>query len=219
MPGFTAVPMTGATLTTTAHSTVTHLKIRNVIGIVPGSQHSDDVISPYRPLGSISALSRTSWGLTKSIAARSITAWASPAFWRSARPSRTPTTRPKRSSAIICWILEKQGLLGSAYFSEHPVWPLDHIIGGINIDANLPQAPSHDLGLIGSGASEMEVLLAGLLKTLRRVIPPDSKPEKGSFYRSDHISLARVGVPTLDPDGWCDLIAGGKKAGRTVCDG
>jgi Zn-dependent M28 family amino/carboxypeptidase len=50
------------------------------------------------------------------------------------------------------------------------------------------------------------------------VISPDPEPEKGTFYRSDHISLAKVGVPMLDPGGGYDLINGGKKAGQAIRD-
>jgi Zn-dependent M28 family amino/carboxypeptidase len=125
---------------------------------------------------------------------------------------------PKRSIAFICWTLEEQGLLGSEYFGKHPVWPLNHIVGGINLDMNLPEGPSRDLVLVGNGASELEDILAGTLKAQGRVIAPDPEPEKGMFYRSDHISLAKVGVPMLYPDGGFDLLAGGKKAGQAVRD-
>jgi Zn-dependent M28 family amino/carboxypeptidase len=125
---------------------------------------------------------------------------------------------PKRSVAIICWTLEEQGLLGSQYFAEHPVWPLSHIVGGVNIDADPPEGRAHDLVLIGDGASELDDWLAAALKTQNRVISPDPEPEKGHFYRSDHISLAKVGVPMLDPDGGYDLVDGGKAAGQAVRD-
>jgi Zn-dependent M28 family amino/carboxypeptidase len=72
--------------------------------------------------------------------------------------------------------------------------------------------------VIGNGASELEDDLAAVLKTQGRVISPDPEPEKGSFYRSDHISLAKVGVPMLDPDGGYDLLVGGVAAGQTVRD-
>jgi Zn-dependent M28 family amino/carboxypeptidase len=64
----------------------------------------------------------------------------------------------------------------------------------------------------------MEELLADVLKTQNRVITPDPEPEKGGFYRSDHISLSRVGVPMLDPAGGYNLIVGGTAAGQAVRD-
>ncbi|MDE3116389.1 MAG: M28 family peptidase, partial [Pseudomonadota bacterium] len=123
---------------------------------------------------------------------------------------------PDRSIAFIDWTLEEQGLLGSQYFAEHPIWPLNHIVGGVNLDANLPEGRAHDMVVVGNGASQLEDILAGVLKTQDRVISPDPEPEKGMFYRSDHISLAKVGVPMLDPAGGYDLIDGGTKAGEAV---
>jgi Zn-dependent M28 family amino/carboxypeptidase len=124
--------------------------------------------------------------------------------------------RPQRSIAFIDWTLEEQGLLGSLYFAEHPLWPVSHIVGGLNIDAPLPEGRAHDLVLIGNGASELEPILASALKTQNRVISPDPEPEKGYFYRSDHISLAKVGVPMIDPAGGYDLLEGGKEAGQAI---
>ena len=125
---------------------------------------------------------------------------------------------PQRSIAIICWTMEEQGLLGSQYFAQHPLWPLSHIVAGINLDANLPEGRARDMIVVGNGASELEDMLADVLKTQGRTIAPDPEPEKGAFYRSDHISLAKVGVPMLDPGGGYDLIVGGKAAGQALRD-
>jgi Zn-dependent M28 family amino/carboxypeptidase len=74
------------------------------------------------------------------------------------------------------------------------------------------------LVLVGNGASELEDTLKTVLAAQNRVISPDPEPEKGSFYRSDHISLAKVGVPMLYPSGGYDLIKGGKPAGQKIRD-
>ena len=70
--------------------------------------------------------------------------------------------------------------------------------------------------IVGSGASELEDMFAQVLRLQNRVITPDPEPEKGFFYRSDHISLAKVGVPMLYPDGGFDLRAGGTAGGLAV---
>jgi Zn-dependent M28 family amino/carboxypeptidase len=216
-PGFKAVPMTGETLTADAHSTVSHLKTRNIIGVVPGSKHPDDYIlytAHWDHLGikpDVPGPDKIYNGAVDNGMGVSSILELGEAFAH----DKTPL---KRSIAIICWTLEEQGLLGSEYFGKHPLWPLSHIVGGINIDANLPEGPAHDLALVGNGASEMEDILAAALKTEDRVISGDPEPEKGHFYRSDHISLAKVGVPMLDPDNGFDLVAGGKVAGQAVRD-
>ena len=112
--------------------------------------------------------------------------------------------------------MEEQGLLGSEYFAEHPLWPRNHIVGVLNTDADGPKGPAHDMALGGNGQSELEDYLAGALKTQNRVISPDPEPEKGGFFRSDHFSLARFGIPAISLGGGTDLIDGGKDAGKTL---
>jgi Zn-dependent M28 family amino/carboxypeptidase len=216
-PGFTAVAMTGEALSAEAHSTVTHMITRNVIGVVNGSVRPDDYIlytAHWDHLGvkpDIPGPDKIYNGAVDNGIGVAGMLEIGEAFAQRKPP-------PKRSVAIICWTLEEQGLLGSQYFAEHPVWPLSHIVGGVNIDADPPEGRAHDLVLIGDGASELDDWLAAALKTQNRVISPDPEPEKGHFYRSDHISLAKVGVPMLDPDGGYDLVDGGKAAGQAVRD-
>ena len=192
-----------------------HLKTRNVIGVVQGAKHPDDYIiytGHWDHLGikpDVAGPDKIYNGAVDNGMGVSSILEMGEAFAHD-KPA------PQRSIAIVCWTLEEQGLLGSEYFAKHPVWPLSHIVGGINIDANNPEGPAHDLALIGNGASEMEDILADALKMQGRVISGDPEPEKGHFYRSDHISLAKVGVPMLDPGGGLDLVKGGKEAGQAV---
>jgi Zn-dependent M28 family amino/carboxypeptidase len=125
-------------------------------------------------------------------------------------------TPPVRSVAILCWTLEEQGLLGSEYFAKNPLWPLKDIVAGINQDGGLPEGGARDMVIVGSGASDLEDMLAQVLRLQNRVISPDPEPEKGGFYRSDHISLAKVGVPMIYPSGGFDLRVGGTAAGLAV---
>ena len=216
-PGFRAVRMAGETLSAELHSSIAHMRTRNVIGVILGSQHPDDVVlytAHWDHLGvkpDVPGPDKIYNGAIDNGMGVSSILEIGQAFEHDHPP-------PKRSVAIICWTLEEQNLLGSAYFAQHPIWPLSHIVGGINIDANLPEGPAHDLVLIGNGSSQMEDLLATALRQQHRVITPDPEPQKGSFYRSDHISLSKVGVPMLDPDNGYDLIAGGKVAGQAVRD-
>ena len=111
--------------------------------------------------------------------APSTTAWASPRSWKSPKNFAADKPRPQRSIAFIAWTLEEQGLLGSEYFAEHPIWPLNHIVGGINLDANLPEGRAHDMVLVGNGASQLEDMLADVLKTQDRHITPDPRAGEG----------------------------------------
>ncbi len=120
---------------------------------------------------------------------------------------------PERSAMFLAVTLEESGLLGSAYYAENPIVPLNKTVAGINIDGMLPTGPSNDMVVIGYGASELEDRLKDVLDQQERRLVPDGKPEAGFFYRSDHISLAKKGVPMLYADGGIDLVDGGVAAG------
>ena len=122
--------------------------------------------------------------------------------------------RPRRSILLAAVTAEESGLLGSAYMGENPPVPLKDIVGGVNIDAILPTPPSKDIIVVGYGASELEDLLKDAADKQGRYLKADPEPEKGYFYRSDHISLAKKGVPMLYADGGVDLVDGGVEAGE-----
>nr|WP_321440940.1 M28 family metallopeptidase [uncultured Hyphomonas sp.] len=121
-----------------------------------------------------------------------------------------------RSVMFLSVTLEESGLLGSEYFAQHPTVPLNKIVAGINMDGSLPVGRTHDMVVVGYGASELEDMLIDYLETQDRVVKPDPKPEAGSFYRSDHISLAKRGVPMLYADGGEDKLDGGIAAGKAI---
>ena len=104
---------------------------------------------------------------------------------------------PDRSVIFVAVTAEESGLLGSAYYGEKPLVPLAQTVGGINIDAMLPVGKTKDMTVIGFGASELEDLLKRQIEKRAMYVVPDDKPEAGYFYRSDHISLAKLGVPML----------------------
>ena len=121
---------------------------------------------------------------------------------------------PERSILFLAVTAEESGLLGSAYFAEAPLVPFKQIVGGINIDAILPTPPTRDLIVVGFGSSELEDLLKIAADQNGQYLRPDAEPEKGFFYRSDHISLAKKGVPMLYADSGIDFVDGGEAAGR-----
>jgi Zn-dependent M28 family amino/carboxypeptidase len=213
--GFKPVAMAGETLSAHLVSRIEHHASRNVVGVIKGTAQPDDYFLytahwdhlGYKP-GMPGPDKIYNGAIDNAMGVANIL-------------EITETMvhdRPKRSVAFIAWTLEEQGLLGSQYFAAHPLWPLNHIVGGINLDGGLPRGAARDLVVVGNGASELEIPLATALKAQGRVISPDPEPEKGAFYRSDHISLAKVGVPMLYPSGGYDLVQGGKKAGQAIRD-
>jgi Zn-dependent M28 family amino/carboxypeptidase len=121
---------------------------------------------------------------------------------------------PERSVIFVAVTAEESGLLGSAYYAEKPLVPLKQTVAGINIDAMLPTGPTKDIMVKGYGASELEDLLKAELDTREMYIVPDDKPEAGSYYRSDHISLAKKGVPMLYADTGNDHVTKGLTYGE-----
>ena len=214
-PGFKAVPMAGETLSADLHSKVDHMMTRNVIGVVRGSKHPNEYVL-YTAHWDHLGIKPDVAGPDKIYNGAIDNGMGVSSILELAEKFASDKPAPQRSVAFIGWTMEEQGLLGSQYFAEHPAWPLNHIVAGVNLDANLPQGRAHDMTVTGSGASQLEDILTDVLKTQSRVISPDPEPEKGYFYRSDHISLAKVGVPMLDPGGGFDLVDGGKAAGMAV---
>jgi len=125
---------------------------------------------------------------------------------------------PKRSVLFLAVTAEESGLLGSAYYAESPLFPLRDAVAGYNIDAMHPIGPTKDVIVVGSGASELEDQLRVLVEADGRYLRPDPEAEKGYFYRSDHISLAKKGVPMLYIKSGIDAIDGGTEFGRAFKD-
>lgn len=124
----------------------------------------------------------------------------------------------ERSLLFLAVTAEESGLLGSQYFAEYPPIDLSNIVAGYNFDGVLPIGKTRDMIVVGYGASELEDILKAELDKIDKYIVPDPQPEKGFFYRSDHISFAKKGVPMLYADGGFDKIDGGKEAGRAFAD-
>jgi len=117
---------------------------------------------------------------------------------------------PGRSIVFLAVTGEEQGLLGSEYYAQHPVFPLNKTVADLNMDALSAYGPMRDLTVIGYGQSELDDYAREAAKEQNRYILPDQHPEKGSFYRSDHFSFAFVGVPALDAKGAFESRARGK---------
>ena len=122
--------------------------------------------------------------------------------------------RPKRTVLFLVVTGEEQGLLGSEYYGGHPLYPLTKTLADINIDGMQTAGPARDIEVIGYGNSTLDDLAASVLAQDGRVVVPDTQPEKGSFYRSDHFEFARVGVPAFYTSSGTDIIGKDPGYGR-----
>ena len=113
---------------------------------------------------------------------------------------------------------EESGLLGSAYYAANPVFPLEKTVGGVNMDALSTYGLAHNVTVIGKGKSQLDAYLERALAKQKRVASDEPTPEKGFYYRSDHFSFAKRGVPMVYFEGGEDLVKGGKEAGRKAAE-
>jgi len=105
--------------------------------------------------------------------------------------------KPRRSVLFASVTAEEQGLLGSEYLGKHPPIPADKISLDLNFDDVPPLGSPQETEVSGSERTTFYPTVEAMSKEFRLAIRPDSHPEAGHFYRSDHFSLARVGVPAF----------------------
>jgi Zn-dependent M28 family amino/carboxypeptidase len=124
--------------------------------------------------------------------------------------------RTDRSVLFLFVTAEEKGLLGSAYYGSHPLYPLAKTVADINMDAMGVSGQAHDMSTSGSGQTDLQDTLTQFLKRENRAYSPDPSPEAGHFYRSDHFNFAKVGVPAISVGSGEDLLKGGKAAGAAA---
>jgi len=117
-----------------------------------------------------------------------------------ARAFKSLRTPPKRTMLFLMVTAEEQGLLGSQYYAEFPLYPLEKTLAVINIDGVNQWGRTSDLTVVGLGASELDDYARTAATEQQRTLTPDPEAEKGFYYRSDHFNFAKKGVPAFYPD-------------------
>jgi Zn-dependent M28 family amino/carboxypeptidase len=135
-----------------------------------------------------------------------------------ARAFRAMKTPPERTVVFLSVTAEEQGLLGSAYYAEHPVYPPEKTVANINMDVLNTYGETKDLVVVGMGQSELEDYLKAAAEKRGGYIVDHSRPETGSYFRSDHFNFAKIGIPALYQGSGIDLIGKGKEAGQKLRD-
>ena len=111
------------------------------------------------------------------------------------------TPAPKRSVSFLVVTAEEQGLLGSKYYASNPVIPIENTVANINMDAMNVLGKTKNVAVVGMGKSEMEDYLEAAAAKQGRTLTQEDRPEAGYYYRSDHFSFAKQGVPALYAEG------------------
>jgi Zn-dependent M28 family amino/carboxypeptidase len=105
--------------------------------------------------------------------------------------------KPARSIYFAFVTAEESGLLGSAYLAKNPPLPIDKVVANINIDGVNYLGATKDMVQLGSERSSIGPMIEAILKERGRTLTGDTHPERGYFFRSDHFSFAKLGVPAI----------------------
>jgi len=214
-PGFKPVPL-DATASISLKNRIGHFESKNLLALIPGDYKPDEVVvytahwdhlgtDPSRPGHEVYS------GAIDNGTGLSMLLEIAGAFAQ----QRTP---PERSILFFMPTLEESGLLGSQYYAAQPVFPLNRTVADIAVDALPIIGRAHDMTVIGKGQSQLEDMLADVLKGQGRVTSPETTPENGFYFRSDHFNFARAGVPALLASSGLDLLDGGEAAGRKAAE-
>ncbi len=190
---FHAVPMDDLKASLTIHNAVERSQSRNFLAKIPGTTRPDEVV--------IYMGHWDHFGTDPSLQGDQIfngavdNATGTAALIEMAKAFKTLSPPPERTVLFWATTAEEQGLLGSAYYAENPVYPLDKTVAAINIDALDIFGATNDYVIVGYGNSELDAYATRANDSIGRVVKPNPEPEKGSFFRSDHFPLAKKGVP------------------------
>lgn len=190
-------------------NTIRHSTSNNVLALLPGKGRADEYIiytAHWDHLGvnpSLEGDSIYNGAMDNATGAAALLEMAE-AFSQLPNP-------PKRSILFLALTAEEQGLLGSRYYAENPVYPLNKTVAAINMDGMNIWGRMKDVTIIGYGNSELDGYVFEAAKKQGRVVRPDPEPEKGYFYRSDHFSFAKQGVPALYVDMGIEHVEHGKE--------
>ncbi|WP_213271657.1 M28 family metallopeptidase [Hyphomonas sp.] len=216
-PGFKPVALEGVKARGEIHQTIDPLTSRNVIGILPGTKTPGEYVlytAHWDHLGMKKGAPGEDFYEDQIFNGAVDNATGSAGILEIAEAMKAQTL--DRSMMFLFVTLEESGLLGSEYYANNPTVPHNKVVAGMNIDGALPMGRTKDMTVVGYGASELEDILKDVLVAYDRVITPDGRPEAGYFYRSDHISLAKKGVPMLYAGEGEDKREGGVAAGRAA---
>lgn len=195
---------TGLTASTVLDNKVVRSQSYNVIGLLPGTKRPDEVVlftAHWDHLGRCKADASGDDICNGALDNASGTAGLMAIADVFAKAPRT-----ERSVAFIAVTAEESGLLGSQYYAEHPVFPLGKTVGGVNMDNLSMDGATDGFTITGAGQSELEEMAAKLAGAQGRKLVPEASPEKGYYFRSDHFSLAKLGVPMLSAGSGGELV-------------
>jgi Zn-dependent M28 family amino/carboxypeptidase len=213
-PDFEAFELEGVAFSADLTVTVEHIESRNVLAKLPGTKHPDEVLMASSHWDAYGQGEPDEQGRTIRPGAND-DALGTAGVLELARVLKAGAPL-ERSVVFAVWTAEESGLLGSAAYAADPIYPLEKTAANFTLDIMQTAGPARDVILVGEGQSDLQGDLERAAALQGRVVTPENLPENGLFFRADHFSLARGGVPVLlimGIAGGSDLIEGGRAAG------
>lgn len=213
--GFRAIDL-GQTFSVSFDTTTKKTLSHNVIGILPGKTRPDEVVLHTAHWDHLGRCTPAPDG--DDICNGAIDNATGTAALVTLAQAHAKAGPADRSLVFLAVTAEESGLLGSDYYAANPVYPLAKTVGGINMDALSMSGLARNVTVVGKGKSGLDAYLERALRKQQRTADAEPSPEKGYYYRSDHFSFAKRGVPMLYFEGGLDLVKGGVEAGRKAAD-
>ena len=216
---FRPMPLTGVSFT--ADVPVSHEQVDsyNVLARIPGTERPDETVMFGAHWDAYGAGKPDAQGQIYRAGANDDALGIAGLFEIARNLKAAPP--PKRTVMFAAWTAEERGLLGSEYYATHPSVPFAKTVANLTIDILQTAGTANDVVLVGAGQDSLEDDMARVAATQGRRVTPESLPERGLFYRADHFSFAKQGVPTLllmGIAGASDLKQGGTAAGQAWID-
>ncbi|MES2427959.1 MAG: M28 family metallopeptidase [Bacteroidota bacterium] len=214
--GFKGFDM-GLKLSATVKTKVVFNKSHNVIAKITGSKRPDEYIIytahwDHLGVGKPDAKGDTIYNGALDNAS------GTAAILEIARAFKAMKSPPERTVIFLSVTAEEQGLLGSEYYGENPIYPTERTVANLNIDGINNFGKTKDVTIAGSGQTELEDYLKAQLAKDNRYLAPETHPEAGHYFRSDHFSFAKAGVPSITIGNGNDVVGKGKDYGKKMED-
>ncbi|MBX3486175.1 M28 family peptidase [Phenylobacterium sp.] len=212
--GFTPVTLKGATFSADYPNSFTRLESRNVLAKITGAKRPDETILYAAHWDAYGVGPASPDGATIRPGAVDDAVGVAGVI-ETARAFKAGPA-PDRSILFAAWTAEERGLLGSEYWAQAHEAELPKMVANYTYDVLQTAGPARDVVLVGAGQNLLEAHLATVAARHGRTITPDPRPERALFYRADHFSVAKRGVPTvlfMGMSGGANLETGGRAAG------
>jgi len=214
--GFKPIPL-NLRLTTSMDVQTTYNKSYNLVGKITGTKRPDEVIIytahwDHLGVGQPDASGDSIYN------GASDNATGTAGILELARAFKSLQTKPERTIVFLSVTAEEQGLLGSEYYAQNPIYPVNKTAANINMDGLNRFTKTKDIIVIGEGQSDLEDYLKEEVEKTGGYISFDVHPEAGYYYRSDHFNFAKAGIPALYIKTGIDVEGKGTAYGKKIQD-